>query len=227
MKGERGLVGPKGDRGSVGPTGTPGATGSTGSPGIKGDRGLTGPPGSSAPVVGGVTYNRWGNSNCRSGVERVYPGRTGVSKGGATGGAANYVCMPDDPQYTLPHRPGVQGYSYVYGTEYELPPVSSSHQHNAPCAVCYIATKHTVIMIPAKTTCPSGWTREYYGYIASEHANNQRTMYECVDMAMESIPGSQNDIPGGHFYFVEAHCNGLACPPYNNFQELNCAVCSK
>ena len=75
------MVGPKGDRGSAGITGTPGATGSTGSPGVKGDRGLTGPPGSSAPIVGGVTYNRWGNSNCRSGVERVYPGRTGVSNG--------------------------------------------------------------------------------------------------------------------------------------------------
>ena len=82
-------------------------------------------------------------------------------------------------------------------------------------------------MIPAKTTCPSGWTREYYGYIASESKTNRRTMYECMDMAMESIPESQNDIPGGHFYFVEAHCNGLACPPYNDFQELNCAVCSK
>ena len=43
----------------------------------QGTPGLRGPPGSPAPSVGGVTYNRWGNSNCRSGAERVYAGRTG------------------------------------------------------------------------------------------------------------------------------------------------------
>jgi hypothetical protein len=96
--------------------------------------------------------------------------------------------MPDDPQYTLPFQPGVQGHSYVYGTEYEGPPlVSGREQHNAPCAICYIPTKHTVIMIPAKT---SGWTREYYGYLMSKHKIFSRTMYECVDMA--SI---QQDLP--------------------------------
>ena len=193
--GVSGPAGMKGDRGTAGPMGT---TGATGPQGEKGDRGLIGPPGSPAPIVGGVTYNRWGNSNCRSGAERVYPGRTGVTFASHQGGAANYLCMPNDPQYTLRFQSGVRGASFVYGTEYELPLVSGRYQHNAPCAVCYIPTKHTVIMIPAKTSCPSGWTREYYGYLMSEHVNDRRTMYECVDIAMESIPGSQNDIEGGH-----------------------------
>jgi hypothetical protein len=37
--------------------------------------------------------------------------------------------------------------------------VPNREQHDAPCAVCYIPTRHSVIMIPAKTSCPSGWTR--------------------------------------------------------------------
>jgi hypothetical protein len=224
VKGERGVagaVGLKGDRGLAG------LAGATGSPGVKGERGITGPPGSPAAIVGGVTYNRWGKTTCRSGVERVYPGRTGATFSGHKGGAANYVCMPDDPQYTLPVQPGVRGHSYVYGTEYEEVVVSGRNQHNVPCAVCYIPTKHTVIMIPAKTSCPSGWTREYYGYLMSDRVSRRRTMYECVDMAMESIPGSQNHIDGGHFYHVEAHCNGVACPPYSAEKELGCVVCSK
>ena len=49
-------------------------------------------------------------------------------------------------------------------------------------------------------------------------------MYTCVDVIMESVPGSQIE---GHFYRVEAHCNGVACPPYNNYKELTCVVCSK
>ena len=158
----------------------------------------------------------------------MYAGKTGVTFEDQQGGAANYLCMPNDPQYSLAYQPGVQGYSRVYGTEYEGPPlVSGRVQHNAPCAVCYVSTQHTVIMIPAKTTCPSGWTREYYGYLMSEHRNNYRSMYECIDKVMESIPGSQNHIDGGHFYHVEAHCNGVACPPYDNQKELTCVVCTK
>ena len=124
------------------------------------------------------------------------------------GGAANYLCMPNDPQYTLTYQSGVQGYSYVYGTEYEGD-LSGCEQHNAPCAVCYVSTQNAVIMIPAKTTCPSGWTREYYGYLMSERTSNHRSMYECVDSSVESIPVSQSHIDGGHFYHVEAHWPSL------------------
>ena len=176
--------------------------------------------------VGGAYY-RWGSSSCRSGATRVYAGRTGVSASEQRGSGGNYLCMPNDPEYTLASRSGVQGYGYVYGTEYEDPLVSGRQDHNVPCAVCYIPTKHAVIMIPAKTSCPSGWTREYYGYLMAEHINHPRSTYECIDRSMESIPGSQDHIDSGHFYHVEAHCNGMACPPYDNQKELNCVVCSK
>ena len=188
------------------------------------------PPGSPAPIVGGVTYNRWGRSSCRSGADRVYSGRTGTTWAHDIGGASNYICMPNDPQYTLAYQPGVQGHSYVYGTEYEgdLSRNFGREQHNAPCAVCYVSIQHTVIMIPAKTTCPSGWTREYYGYLMSDNKINYRAMYECVDKDMESIAGSQNHADGGHFYHVEARCNdGMPCPPFNSERELNCVVCTK
>ena len=71
-------------------------------------------------------------------------------------------------------------------------------------------------MIPAKTTCPSGWIREHYGYLMSESTPNRRSEYACVDMTMESIPGSYSNVLGGHFWQVEAHCNGLACPITRN-----------
>ena len=105
--GELGLQGRQGPQGEPGVQGPPGNTGSVGNQGSSGPRGppgvrgLTGPPGSPAPIVGGVTYNRWGKTTCRSGVERVYTGRTGATYADDQGGAANYLCMPNDPQYTL------------------------------------------------------------------------------------------------------------------------------
>ncbi len=197
--GRRGPTG-SGAPGPMGPTGLPGDTGPQGPPGLpgpssSGERGLPGLPGPRGiPGFqnGGVTYTRWGKTSCRSGVSLVYAGRTGVSYA-THGGGGNYLCMPDDPQYLSRYRLGVQGRSYVYGAEYEGPPLASGRSnHNAPCTICHIPDKLSVIMIPAKYTCPSGWTREYYGYLMSESTNNSRSTYECVDISMESIPGSEN-----------------------------------
>ena len=177
--------------------------------------------------MGGVTYNRWGSTSCRSGATLLYTGRTGVSRE-THGGGGNYICMPDNPEYSLQFRSGVQGWSYVYGTEYEHPVTSAHLQNNAPCAVCYVETRNAAVMIPARSSCPGGWTREYYGYLMAERTeHDSRSTYACVDSSMEAVPGSAGHTDGGHFYHVEAHCNGMPCPPYNNYKELNCVICSK
>jgi len=80
----------------------------------------------------------WGKTSCPnvSGTELVYAGRAGGSQHNHKGGAANYLCMPDDPDY-LRYNPGVQGSNYVYGVEYHSYGILSSlYYHNVPCAVC-------------------------------------------------------------------------------------------
>ena len=191
-----------------------------------------GPPGTPAPSGGGVVYTRWGRTTCpsTSGTELVYEGRAGGSHYTHSGGGANYLCMPDNPQY-LSYEPGNYGASYLYGAEYETyrsdGPFYSMYNHNVPCAVCYVSTRVTVLTIPARYECPSGWTREYYGYLMSEHRNHRRTMYECMDYNPESIPGSIANNNGALFYFNEATCTGLPCPPYDTEKEVTCAVCTK
>ena len=84
-------------------------------------------------------------------------------------------------------------------------------------------------MIPAKTQCPSTWTREYSGYLMSTHidSNHHRTMFECVDRNPDTVAGGAPDTHGAVFYHVEANCNGMACPPYDAQKELTCVVCTK
>ena len=50
---------------------------------------------------------------------------------------ANYPCMPGDPDY-LRYQSRVQGYSDVYGVEYQphSGPLSAIHEHN--CSLCYV-----------------------------------------------------------------------------------------
>ncbi len=47
-------------------------------------------------------------------------------------------------------------------------------------------------MVPGKSSCPAGFTREYYGYLMSErvHTAHKRSTFECVDKDLESVHGS-------------------------------------
>ena len=196
--------------------------------GLTGEKGDIGPPG---PSVGGAVYTRWGRTTCPNitGTQLVYAGRAAGSHYAHKGGAANYLCLPNDPSY-LQYRSGHQTErGYIYGTEYETPngPLSAFHDHNVPCAVCYVSTRGTVLMIPAKTTCPSSWTQEYNGYLMTERYQNYRSMHECVDQNPDTVRGGTGSIDGALFYHVEATCHGIACPPYTAGRELACAVCTK
>ena len=231
-KGEQGLQGLQGKQGTVGPRGPLGEKGMHGDPGLRGPQGEQGPQG---PVTGGVIYTRWGRKTCPTdqGTQLLYSGRAGGTHWQHTGGGANYLCMPDDPDH-LQYISGVQGWSYVARVEYwydTMPSLSSKNYHNVPCAVCYVSTRSVSVMIPAKTQCPTHWTLEYIGYLMSENrdrSNGGRTMYECVDKDPESVPAL--DPAGdarGFFELVEPYCNGLSCPPYDAEKELTCVVCTR
>ena len=49
------------------------------------------------------------------------------------------------------------------------------HGTDVSCAVChaYVNNCNGVYMVPAKFTCPSGWTREYCGYLMTEYYANK------------------------------------------------------
>ena len=227
-RGARGLQGPAGKSGPRGPVGDKGDRGDSGLPGPQGERGAQGPP------TGGAVYVRWGRTSCPSdqGTELLYSGKAAGSKhttqGG--GGGANHLCIPDDPEH-LQYGSGVQGWSYLYGMEYyphSSQPLRSVQYHNAPCAVCYTATRDTVVMIPAKLHCPTHWTVEYTGYLMTEYHGHHRSTYECVDKDPESVP-ELNAWSGDSalFYHIEPNCAGLSCGPYDAEKELTCVVCSR
>ena len=234
LRGRDGRDGPPGRDGMDGEQaeqGQQGEQGEKGDPGIQGPRGLQGPP--SPAAQSGVVYTRWGRTTCPSGqgTELVYSGRAGGSHFQQKGGAANYLCMPNNPQYSS-YAPGVQGQNYVYGAEYQieyagLPISRSMHDHNVPCAVCSVQVRGHLLMIPARKDCPASWTKEYEGALMSQHRIFHSTMYECVDKDAESVPGSAANTNGALFYPVEANCNGMSCPPYDPQKELLCVVCTK
>ena len=82
-----------------------------------------------------MVYTRWGRTTCptTSGTQLVYAGKAAGNFYHESGGAADYLCLPDDPDYVR-YTNGVQGRrAYLYGAEYEgweNAPLSSILHHN-------------------------------------------------------------------------------------------------
>jgi len=122
----------------------------------------------------------------------------------------------------------------MYGTEYILdrsnPFSRNLHGHDAPCVACHVQTRTAKLMIPATYQCPSGWTREYYGYLMAERsAHAHSTEYICIDVNAEPVASTKVNYNGNLVSPVEGVCGSLPCHPngYVNGRELTCVVCTK
>ena len=112
---------------------------------------------------------------------------------------------------------------------------NDAQNENVPCARCHTA-RSSVLMIPAKTRCPSSeWTLEYKGYLAStaEYETPEafkkgayyRGSYICVDENPESLTGKSHPREGPQIYQVNAACGSFSgaltnCPPYQGRIKL-------
>ena len=180
-------------------------------------------------------YVRWGHDECPSTAQLVYSGRAGGSHFNQGGGGSNPQCLPLDPNFLAPISGEQQFRALMHGAEYETHTYSSSHvhgrhDHEVPCAVCHVSNRTAVYMVPAKYTCPTGWTREYYGYLMADFTHNvhRRSHFTCMDTALKPANGSLvTDLDGLDFYFVEGRCGSLPCSPYDKTRELSCSVCTK
>ena len=158
-----------------------------------------------------ATYIRWGNSTCPHGVDTIYSGIAAGSFWESKGGAVYPLCLPPDPQYLL-YKAGYQNWVQLYGVQYETggTPLDHSADRNVPCALFQVYGRTNKIMISSHYEYPSGWRREYYGYLmAGEHIHKSSTQFTCVDAGLEQIPGIGADIGGYHFYMVEALCGNF------------------
>ena len=196
--------------------------------------GQKGMKGDNEKKSGGTVYVRWGHDECPSTAQLVYSGRAGGPHYIQAGGGSNPQCLPLGPNFLTLISGNQDARSYIYGAEYETFTDINSHVHGChtfatPCAVCYITERSTIFTVPAKYTCPTGWTREYYGYLMSSWygSGRHRTQYTCIDNSLKPVPGISANHEGLLFYFVEARCGLLPCPPYDNNRELSCAVCTK
>ncbi|XP_071956952.1 uncharacterized protein [Antedon mediterranea] len=180
-----------------------------------------------------VVYTHWGRSDCTPHTSDVV--YTGYIAGGEylhSGGGTNPLCLPETPEYNNGLVSSGSLRSLIYGSEiqaYDYLPWNDIHQHDPLCAVCLAQGRSTSLMIPAKRTCPQGWTKEYEGLLmGSRHDHPGGHEYLCVDLDPEVKPGSSPNKNGFLLYPVVGVCGAsfAACPPYVDNAELPCVVCT-
>lgn len=161
----------------------------------------------------------------------------------AAGGGANYQCLPSDPEYITdpPNVPHAAFTSVWYHSSVGNTFTKPLSWQSVPCSVCEVKQGVTKIMIPAKTSCPTGnWTLQYKGFVmtaADQHSLNDpvkdkwfKGTYECIDELAEGAPFKPvGTFEGAPIYTVKADCDKFYqhCPPYQSGKAISCVVCSK
>ncbi|XP_063438520.1 short-chain collagen C4-like [Mytilus trossulus] len=178
-----------------------------------------------------TTYIRWSRKQCPNNdyTELVYSGYVGGGNHDEKGSAVEPVCLPKDPDFVK--TSGGFEYSRMYGAEFNSNNffASNSQYQDVPCAVCRVRQASSIIMIPGKNRCYTGWNMEYNGYLASNYYYYPAAgSYICIDIQPEYVDGGSSwNGQSKLFFFVVAKCGSLRCPPYKEGYPLTCVVCSK
>ena len=147
------------------------------------------------------------------------------------GGGSNYICLTSDVKYGVHSHPtnirklratihGAKYYTTFRGFKNHV------NEHLVPCAVCYVDSRGSQIMVPATNMCPKGWIVEYRGYLMSGHdQNHHSSQFVCVDERAE--PGGTTFDDGAALHVVRSHCGALPCKLFPNGYQLTCVVCTK
>ncbi|XP_060569478.1 uncharacterized protein LOC132727894 isoform X2 [Ruditapes philippinarum] len=184
----------------------------------------------------GSSYVRWGRTTCPTDNELNYKGYAAGSNWVAVGGAGNFLCLTEEPQWGSYDESRTSG-AKVYGAEYEFSDYHADggskffkknlNDQDAPCSVCR-TPRSAVTMIPGRHDCFPGWTKEYSGYlVAGSEVHKSPTEYICLDSDAEMLSNGGRSNDGRVIYIAEAVCGTLRCPPYIQGRELTCVVCSK
>ena len=232
--GATGGRGPPGPRGGNGATGPKGLKGQRGNPGL-GQKGQRGEPGySNCRLIStpcyrkkrsvrtsddntveintpGVVYTRWGESSCPGNeTKTVFSGRIASTM------AANHLCLPShyDHQHDETEPASRQANT-------EATTTATLYTSDVPCTVCLALKQSTVLTVPAKVTCPLGWTREYHGFVMN--GSSEDGQYHCMDWHRGGSSKSWLDHVkvGPKIGCVESVGSGCSI---NNIIE--CAVCT-
>ena len=186
-------------------------------------------------VAASTTYIRWGRDDCPATSSLVYWGYAASGHYNHNGSGANHLCLTSTPSWSgASYHDASQNGALLYGTEFEtsgygVSTLVNRYQYDARCALCLVDAASVSLMIPGTVSCPSGWTRQYWGYIMATHYTQiGKSEFVCVDNAPDIIAGTNTNHNGALWYPTEKENGSLGLPgPYPHDREITCVVCTQ
>lgn len=134
-------------------------------------------------------FIRWRKHTCPSltGTEQLYSGTAGGSFYTNSGVGVNTLCLLHHPEPVLDNFQFVfqdnnkDNVGYLNGGEYQFSVKDVVLQDDVPSSVCRARLAFYSMMIPAKRSRSSGWTKQYTGFLTSERHSYVLAEYLCVD----------------------------------------------
>jgi hypothetical protein len=178
-------------------------------------------------------FTNWGRNDCPSGSSLIYAGYAAGGNAGHTGSGANTVCLTNAPSYAgAVFSDADENRNLLYGVEmqtsgYGLATLAGFVNYDMTCAVCRVDNATQTIWVPGTTNCPSGWTKQYSGYIMSDHYTQRKSEFVCVN-ATPIAAGSNANSGGPYWYPTETEMGALVNgAPYVQDREVTCCVCTQ
>lgn len=176
-------------------------------------------------------FTNWGRNDCPSTSTLVYQGYVGGAHYSHSGSGANTLCLTNSPVWAVFNDADHNG-ALVYAAEFEtsgygLASLVGLHNYDPVCAVCEVDGANETMMIPGTTNCPSGWTKQYGGYLMANHYTQRKSEYVCVN-ASPMTTGTNSDCNGTLWYPTETEMGALVQgSPYFQDREMTCVVCTQ
>ena len=180
-----------------------------------------------------MVYVRWGDNRCPPNAVLLYEGiiTQAASK------MANLLCIPKSSSKTSPAK------QYTMTMTTTTPPSHVTRMEPllftnlqgvvdaVPCARCYDSSHSTEFTFPGSTTCPTDWTRQYYGHLITSYELSTSDVLcgdERLTRAIQWGDGSYSSKRNG-VNMIETVCGKdvLSCRGHSAGQLTSCVVCSK
>ncbi|KAG8176255.1 hypothetical protein JTE90_021352 [Oedothorax gibbosus] len=138
----------------------------------------------------GATYVYWGRNNCTEDAEIMSTGFAMSTGPPHSGGGANFLCLPEKPQYGNPVTNEKEA-AFLQNLNYQFPGGDSS---KLSCATCRLASRGSVsTFIGRGSECPGDWDYVYDGLLASGSKSSFSTQFVCLDRNPVNNEGGDED----------------------------------
>lgn len=171
-------------------------------------------------------------NSCGRGNLPLYSGYMAATPAALIGGSPTPLCLPTahSSSSSLPsaRTTNILLPVVVDVTSVITSPLGPLNRQALQCVMCEYPQSQ-IVMLPATTACPPGWTALNHGWLMSASQENDKRSLDMVCLDVKSVATAISVSQAATFIdHVVMHCTGCSpLPNYTAHKPLECVICAK